>query len=230
MTNSAKYGALSDNGSVAVNWCLDEEGDLLIEWRERGGPAVKAPTRQGFGTTIINRSIPYDLSGRAETRYPMHGFEADFCVPARHIAFDDSTPKPPSQRVEVAAAGEAAQLRPMLSGVALLVEDSLIIAMDAEDILAQLGATRVVTASRTAQALEELAGERFEVAVLDVNLEIETSLPVADALLAAGIPYVFATGYGDQLKLPPEHAKVPVVQKPYTAGNIAWALDEVLGR
>lgn len=66
--------------------------------------------------------------------------------------------------------------------------------------------------------------------MLDVNLEVETSLPVADALRVAGIPYVFATGYGEQLKLPPEHDGVPVVQKPYTAGNIAWTLEGVLKR
>ena len=65
MTNSAKYGALSDSGRVTVDWRLDADGDLLIEWRERGGPPVQPPTREGFGSTIINRSIPYDLGGEA---------------------------------------------------------------------------------------------------------------------------------------------------------------------
>jgi len=229
VTNSAKYGALSDGGSVHVSWRRDGEDDLQIEWRERGGPAVQPPRRQGFGTTIIQRSIPYDLGGRAEVRYPLTGLEADFCVPARHVAAGEDARQPvPATPVE-AAPGEAAEQQ-VLSGAALLVEDSLIIAMDAEDILARLGAPRVVTAGSIAQALEEIANDRFEIAVLDVNLGAETSLPVADALRAARVPYVFATGYGEQLQLPPEHADAQVIQKPYTLVSLAQALSRTLRR
>jgi light-regulated signal transduction histidine kinase (bacteriophytochrome)/CheY-like chemotaxis protein len=229
MTNSAKYGALSDSGSVAVKWQLDEDGDLRIQWREQGGPAVQLPKRQGFGTTIIQRSIPYDLGGKAEVRYPVTGLEADFVVPARHIAFETG-----QRTAKAAAEPDRAPVedsgRPILKGVALLVEDSLIIAMDAEDILTNLGATRVVTASGIAQAIDEIAREDFEVALLDVNLGAETSLPIADALLAKGVPFVFATGYGEQLKLPDAHADAGVIQKPYTASSIAWALESLLAR
>ncbi len=59
VTNSAKYGSLGDDGgAVRVAWRKDEEGNLLIDWHESGGPPVSQPTRQGFGTTIIRRSIP----------------------------------------------------------------------------------------------------------------------------------------------------------------------------
>src|SRR5690606_33829509 len=70
VTNSAKYGSLSrDGGDVLVRWSLADDGGLDFCWEERGGPTVKQPTRIGFGTTIINRSIPYDLGGRSEVRY-----------------------------------------------------------------------------------------------------------------------------------------------------------------
>ncbi|PXA97104.1 two-component system sensor histidine kinase/response regulator [Nostoc sp. 3335mG] len=226
MTNSAKYGALSDSGSISVEWRLDEDGSLLIDWRERGGPAVQPPKRQGFGTTIIQRSIPYDLGGLAEVRYPLTGVEAHFCIPSRHIAFDE-TPRSLAPAVAPAAAGQPEA--DVLSGVVLLVEDSLIIAMDAEDILTQIGATRVVTAASIATALDEIGRDDFQVALLDVNLGEETSLPIADALRAAGIPYIFATGYGEQLKLPDDHAGAGVIQKPYTRASIASALKRLLG-
>lgn len=230
MTNSAKYGALSDNGSVAVSWHLEAEGDLRIAWRERGGPAVQPPRRQGFGTTIIQRSIPYDLGGRAEVRYPMTGLEADFCVPARHVAADDpGRPTAPATPAAVPA-GEGDAAAPMLDGPVLLVEDSLIIAMDAEDILTRLGAARVTTAGSIAQALLEIERERFVLAVLDVNLGHETSLPVADALALAGVPYVFATGYGEQLRLPDGLAGVPVIQKPYTLASVRHGIAQALAR
>jgi light-regulated signal transduction histidine kinase (bacteriophytochrome)/CheY-like chemotaxis protein len=222
MTNSAKYGALSDSGSVQVEWRLDEEGDLHIAWRERGGPAVQPPKRQGFGTTIITRSVPYDLGGRAEVRYPLTGVEADFCVPARHVAAEDAS-RPPVASQSPGARAEGPQER-ILTGAVLLVEDSLIIAMDAEDILTRLGAERVVTAASIRQAERELAADSFEFAVLDVNLGQETSLPIADKLRAAGVPFLFATGYGEQLKLPAEHERAQVIQKPYTMASIAHAL------
>jgi DNA-binding NtrC family response regulator len=114
--------------------------------------------------------------------------------------------------------------------VVLLVEDSLIIAMDAEDILTRLGASRVVTAASLAQARDEISRETFEAAVLDVNLGAETSLPLADELAAAGVPFLFATGYGEQLKLPAEHATALVTQKPYTLASIARAVSDLLSK
>lgn len=232
MTNSAKYGALSDSGTVAVDWTLDDEGDLRIRWRERGGPAVQAPTRQGFGSTIIQRSIPYDLGGKAEVRYVLTGLEAEFCVPARHIVTDGAAATEAAPRLLTAseAASERTAADFAIGGSVLLVEDSLIIAMDAEDILERLGATRVTTASSVTGALFELAANPPALAVLDFNLGAETSLPIADALREGGVPYVFATGYGEQLALPPEHERARVIQKPYTAANVARVVREVLGR
>ncbi|TKD53353.1 GAF domain-containing protein [Sphingomonas baiyangensis] len=231
MTNSAKYGALADSGTVRVDWRVDAEGVLDICWRERGGPPVQPPTRQGFGTTIIQRSVPYDLGGRADIRYALAGLEVDLCVPARHIVIDDAHPAPdapalvPDPRDSAAVPKED---RP-IAGAALLVEDSLIIAMDAEDILSALGAARVVTASTVSHALAEIEREEFVVAVLDVNLGSETSLPLADALQARGVPFMFATGYGEQLQLPPALEGVPVLQKPYTAINMRRVIAQILG-
>lgn len=231
MTNSAKYGALSDSGTVSVRWWLDTEGDCRIEWRERGGPAVQPPTRQGFGTTIIQRSVPYDLGGKATVRYPLTGLEAEFCIPARHVVLDgESASRQGKAPEEVVPLPTEGGLRPVLKGQVLLVEDSLIIAMDAEDILARLGADRVVTVASIASAMEEIDRGRFDVAILDVNLGAETSLTIADRLRADGVPYAFATGYGEQLQLDAEHRGVPVLQKPYTAVNMARMLEGLLGR
>ncbi len=59
-TNAVKYGALSnDTGRIEISWALDEAGEVAtLEWRERGGPRVEAPTRQGFGSSLIRRSLP----------------------------------------------------------------------------------------------------------------------------------------------------------------------------
>src|SRR3712207_2752099 len=85
-TNAAKYGALSDRrGAVVVSWSFAEDGVLRLSWRESGGPAVAAPNRRGFGTTIIERSVPFELKGQAALRYAPTGLEADFIIPARFV-------------------------------------------------------------------------------------------------------------------------------------------------
>ncbi len=57
-TNAAKYGALSmPNGQIDLKWTHEADGRLTLHWREIGGPAVKMPTHQGFGTRIIEGMI-----------------------------------------------------------------------------------------------------------------------------------------------------------------------------
>ena len=76
-TNAAKYGALSrDGGHVEVSWEVDADRRAHLLWRERGGPAVSTPSRRGFGATLIERSLRYELAGRAQVTYPSTGLEA----------------------------------------------------------------------------------------------------------------------------------------------------------
>ena len=226
MTNSAKYGGLSDNGGVRVTWALDGAGDLTLDWQESGGPVVKPPLRQGFGTTIIQRSIPYDLKGQAQVWYRPTGFEARFVIPGRYVRMAAGAATPPQPAPPATPIAEDGEDQ-VISGTVLLVEDSLIIAMDAEDILLRLGAERVQTAATVAQAMAEMDRARPGIAVLDINLGQETSLPVADRLRAEGIPYLFASGYGDQLELPADHAGRPTVRKPYTLASLARVLERI---
>ncbi len=75
-TNAAKYGALSGSGHVSLTWTLRPAGDLSelqIVWREKDGPPVKPPSRSGFGTRLIERSLAADLRGRVVMEYPPEG-------------------------------------------------------------------------------------------------------------------------------------------------------------
>ena len=225
LTNAAKYGALTDSGVVDIRWTRDEEGSLEIEWRESGGPAVTAPKRRGFGSTIIERSVPYDLGGKAEIRYRLSGFEADFCIPSRFVV--SVLPDSVKSKAVVKAVRPGGQ--PLTGKTVLLVEDSMIIALDSEDALRALGAEQVLVASSVNQARNLIEDESIDVAVLDFNLGIETSLPVAEALGVRDIPFVFATGYGDGIDLPERFAKTGVVKKPYNADDLAAAFQGLKG-
>ena len=229
ITNSAKYGSLSDSGTVDISWRRDEVGDLLVEWRERGGPPVTPPTRKGFGSTIIDRSVPYDLGGEAAIDYAPDGVVATLRIPARHVS-ESGADRTPQVRFPRPAIGHpAAPPARILDGrEVMLVEDSLIIALDAEDVLGRLGAERVTTASTVEAALDVLETAPPALAMLDINLGDRDSFPIADRLKSMGVPFLFASGYGEQAQLPGNHAGRPVVQKPYTLENVARALDKLL--
>jgi two-component sensor histidine kinase/CheY-like chemotaxis protein len=223
LTNAAKYGALSDGGTVTIDWHVDPDGSLLLHWRESGGPAVVAPTRRGFGSTVIERSIPYDLDGKAELAYRLAGLEAHFCIPSAHIV----SVLPDVSSTE-RAKPVAMPTPELLKGRnVLLVEDNMIIAMDGEDALRDLGAD-VVTAGSVSRAREAIALGSIDFAVLDFNLGNETSLPVADLLAEQGIGFLFATGYGDGLDLPERFGDITLIKKPYSGVTLAQAIGPVL--
>lgn len=120
----------------------------------------------------------------------------------------------------------------MSAGVAglriLLVEDEPIIAMTAEDMLEAIGCPVVATAATVEEAMAASGRDGFDVAILDINLNGETSLPVADALKAAGRPFIFTTGYGSGGC--GGHGDVPLVAKPYRLGDLERALAVAAGR
>ena len=80
-TNAMKYGALSNqDGRITLAWSVDE-GALHMNWRENGGPPVTPPTRSGFGTRLIERSLSNDLGGEARILYLPAGVVAQMSTP-----------------------------------------------------------------------------------------------------------------------------------------------------
>jgi CheY-like chemotaxis protein len=107
----------------------------------------------------------------------------------------------------------------------LVVEDEALVLMLLEDMLADHGCEVVATASRIAQALEMAADMAlvFDAAILDVNLGGDPIFPVAEALAARGLPFIFATGYGAG-GLPEVWRDRPTLQKPFGHQDVGRAL------
>jgi CheY-like chemotaxis protein len=106
---------------------------------------------------------------------------------------------------------------PNLSGLRLLlVEDEALVAMEAEDMLTDLGCVVVDVAGTLARGLAVASDRMVELdgAVLDINLGGEKVYPVADVLLARGVPFIFASGYGAG-GVALRYAHAPVLTKPY---------------
>lgn len=225
MTNAAKYGALSTpQGRLTVEWSLDENGDLGIAWTESGGPVVVPPTRRGFGTVIVEQTIPFELQGESHVDYRPTGLTGRFVVPAGHLVDGQGEPADDPASVAETSAGQVSLAGKRL----LLVEDSMMIALDAQAMLADAG-LEVEIVGTVADATRALTINTFDVAVLDVNLSGETSFPVADALLSGRIPFVFATGYGESSVIPERFASVAVVAKPYDDRSLNRALASGMG-
>jgi light-regulated signal transduction histidine kinase (bacteriophytochrome)/CheY-like chemotaxis protein len=217
ITNSAKYGALSDRrGRVSVTTSLDDQGDLVIDWIEQGGPPVKAPTRRGFGSTVIERSVRHDLQGDVTLSYKLDGLRARFSIPGTQFR----PAATPASTIANPASGSATTEGQHVPQDVLLVEDMMIIALDAEEMLREMGVATVRVASSVAQALKDIADRAPGFALLDVNLGMETSFEIAERLADLNVRFAFATGYGDQLAFPPRFEQVPKLRKPYTAQSM----------
>ncbi len=224
-TNAAKYGALSSNrGTLRVAWRLTDDRSCEILWRESGGPTVRIPGREGFGSVLLNRSVPFDLGGVSEIDYAPAGLGARVVIPARFVTALANMPRTIGH-----AAGprkQPSKLPPQLH--VLLVEDQLIIALDAEAMLTSIGAANVETASSVDEALASLKRAAPDVAVLDIHLGMDTSWPIAEELDRMKIPFVLASGYGDLAAVPGAWASAPRIRKPYDAGALASALMQVV--
>jgi DNA-binding response OmpR family regulator len=106
----------------------------------------------------------------------------------------------------------------------LLVEDEMMVALLLEQELADLGYEVVGPVGHLNNALEMAQREAVDVGILDVNINGAEVFPVAEALAARDIPFVFVTGYGRQ-GLSPLYRNSPTLQKPFHMRDLRAALE-----
>jgi CheY-like chemotaxis protein len=105
----------------------------------------------------------------------------------------------------------------------LVVEDEAAISLLLEDMLLDFGCEVVGPAARLSAALDAVTKEQIDIAILDVNLAGEPIYPVAEALEARSIPFVFSTGYGSQ-GIKDAYRDRPVLQKPFAQHDLKQKL------
>ncbi|MBK4214604.1 response regulator [Paracoccus caeni] len=222
-TNAAKYGALSQpSGELRVTWSLDQAGNCCIRWAESGVAGVAPPSRSGFGSSLIERAVSFDLNGSSNVSFTADGVVAEFTVPDQFVRA--STGVQPVAEAAKDNVAEDSAVDTLEGRRVLLVEDQILIAMALEAELQDFGLVVSGVAATVVRALELIASDPPDLAVLDVNLNGETAIPVAEALQARGIHFVFATGHGADVELPDGFGSVPVVSKPYQIEDILRAL------
>ncbi len=182
-TNAAKYGALSS-----------ASGKVTLAWEQTPD-----------GTRVISASIERQLGGRAAFDWRPEGLQCTLSLPR-----SDKAPAVAGAR---AAAELAAAPRKVEAARVLLVEDEALVAMMIEEILTELGLCVAGPFGTAAEAMTAAGDEDVDAAILDVNLGGELIYPLADALAARGVPFVFVTGYGAE-SIDSRFAHVPILQKP----------------
>lgn len=226
-TNAVKFGALSnDIGHVRVTWSARREGGFQLTWTETGGPTVAPPQRRGFGATLLEQVTGRELNGEATVDYRPGGVVAKLVAGAHAVAErPEVVPEAPSARVTetVATSRGPASLK---GSRVLIVEDAVLLALELETGLSDAGATVIGPAYELEEALA-LLDQPIDAAVLDANLNGHSVTPVAEVLSQRGVPFVFATGYGETGGAPGGF-DAPVIRKPYDVTQVSAAVADLL--
>jgi DNA-binding response OmpR family regulator len=119
------------------------------------------------------------------------------------------------------------QNKPLVDRSILLVEDDIILSTDLAFALTEAGCKAIVPAPSNAAALSAMVHYIFDVAILDVNVQNEWVFPVANALEAIGIPFLFLTAYSHD-SIPAQHRGRPFLQKPHHPDGLLDALVELI--
>ena len=84
-TNASKYGAWSvKEGRVSLSWSVASD-QLRVDWRERGGPSVSAPTTYGYGMRVIESLIPHQTHGEVDLTWSPQGLDCALWIPTKRL-------------------------------------------------------------------------------------------------------------------------------------------------
>lgn len=209
-TNAVKYGALSvPDGWVDVEWRILPDQQLELHWTENGGPIVKEPASRGFGSTLVREIATRQLAGSIDIVWPMEGFRIVATLPS--LVYRAEVYRPPPAAIVVE---EVKAQATCTTGRLLVVEDEVLVALALCNDLRQLGWEIVGPAATIEEALRLIESAPLPIAaVLDVNLCGHPVYPLAERLIALGVPLIFCTGY-QQLDDHRGFSSCPLVHKP----------------
>jgi CheY-like chemotaxis protein len=116
----------------------------------------------------------------------------------------------------------------LLSGLrVLVVEDEMMLLLMIEGMLGDMGCESLSAAATVKQALALVEAQTFDVAMLDLNLNGDRAYPIADALAARRVPFLFATGYGTEGVIE-GYRDHPVLRKPYRFHDLVSTLERLI--
>ena len=230
-TNARKHGALSvPQGRLCVSWQVQTNGgrDLLLEWKESGGPRVHAPKWRGFGSTLIERTLEAH-GGETSMIYDSEGVTGRIRLPLPQESEPRFERQGPSREARAAWTNEQTSSQSTgLSGKRIiLIEDEPLLAMDLESSLTDIGCEVSGSAGTIEAGKLLVAAANCDAALLDVNLAGNPVDELAAALNRRNIPFAFVTGYG-RAGLPAAFRDALVLAKPFNDDQLRAVLEQLL--
>lgn len=224
--NAARYGALSvESGQLAVTWQIaTHRGTPRFElaWAEIGGPQVDAPAEHGFGFTAMLGAIEHQLAGDIGFEWGATGVTCRIAFPVdRNLSEDHANEglevSPPPERRDVPDIDLGGKR-------VLIVDDEALIALALRDAAEALGCAVIGPAHATGAALALIREGAPDLAILDINLAGTSNAPVARALRALGVPFIYCTGYAEPAGQIETGLEAEMVPKPTDSSMLAAAL------
>ena len=228
-TNARKHGSLSvATGRLSINWTVRSSAGLalLVRWLEQGGPPVATPSRRGFGTTVVEKSLQAH-GGTVVIDFRANGVLCDIELPlrvdssVRSGAYRAITKGPLLERVPAEQSIRDKRV--------LVVEDEPLVAMELVATLEEDGCVVVGPAGDVDSAKTLIEQDQFDAALLDANLGGQPVDELAAALTRRNIPFAFVTGYGRQ-NLPESFRNAAMIGKPFARGELLAILARLLRR
>ena len=225
-TNARKYGSLSSaNGQLGISWTVknEENRKLYFHWKERGGPTVSVPSRQGFGTTLIEKSL-LAHGGKVLIEFAGDGLSCEIILPLRESINQSAGAYRSNFGSAQSSTTGGVSLR---NKRILIIEDEALVAMDVAEILNVQGCEIMGPAATIESARAAIALNNFDVVLLDANLGGSPVDELAAALTRLNIPFAFLTGYGRE-SLPEAFRHAALISKPYSEGELLSTLAACL--
>ena len=225
-TNAAKYGALStDTGHLRLVWTIDDRGAGRRLDRDRRPGRFRAASRWASACRSCAPRIEAQFRGGVLYEWRPEGLHCR----CRSRAPRSSAPNARRRacRRTAGASGRVAGARSLAGERLLMVEDEAAGRHDGQAHPGRSRRHRPRPLRRSGRRPGGGRSERFDGALLDFNLAGELADPLADLLIARGVPFVFITGY-QRDSIDRRYANVPVLPKPIEADTLERVLVSLL--
>lgn len=191
------------------------ERGVTLNWIEKNGPPVAPPAKAGFGSTLLQRSLAFDLNGKVEISFAPEGVSCTIAFPSEQV-------------VQSCTQNAHADTMSLQGKRILVVEDQAFVAMHVQDILEEQGVAVIGPLARLKDALVAAEQEKFDAALVDIDLNGELSWPIADVLLLRGKPFAFTTGFQAAKILPERFSGAMSLVKPYVDRDVLDVVSKLV--